>query len=106
MRLIKNAEIIIGSSAGAMILGEMVRSSKNEETFISGINLAKNSIIEPHFSEEKREENLKEAIAKNKIRYGLGIDEATALVADGNNLENYRILGNGKVKVFTYSSPS
>jgi cyanophycinase len=65
-------------------------------TTAKGLDLLPGAVIETHFGDAKRGERLKVAVAKRGGRVGYGIDDNTALVVQGRNIE---VVGAGLVKV-------
>ncbi|HWQ32082.1 MAG TPA: cyanophycinase [Blastocatellia bacterium] len=98
--------VIAGTSAGASALGDMMLvGSPGEGVYkvgdafqmVPGLGLAKDMIIDQHFSERGRIRRLLGAVAQNPRMLGVGIDEDTAIVVEGN--ECFRVLGSGAVYV-------
>ena len=102
--------VILGTSAGAMILSEYYFSAEkgtisSEEAFHDheGICIGKHFVairylegvlIDTHFQERCREGRLKIFLEKSGAEYGLGIDEETALCIEDNRAV---VLGRGHV---------
>ncbi|MDP8912579.1 MAG: cyanophycinase, partial [Pseudomonadota bacterium] len=61
-----------------------------------GLGLIRDVIIDQHFAERGRFGRLLGAVAHNPRVLGLGIDEDTAVVVEGDSLE---VIGNGAVYV-------
>lgn len=104
--IFRQGGIIAGTSAGASALSEtMLSSGRGEETYrpeavlflAPGLGLAKNLIIDQHFSERGRIRRLLRAVAQNPRLLGIGIDEDTAIVVEGDM--EFRVLGSGSVYV-------
>jgi cyanophycinase len=98
--------IIGGTSAGATALGEMmlvgspgVGISKVGEALhmTPGLGLAKNMIIDQHFSERGRIRRLLGAVAQNPRMLGIGVDEDTAVVVESDG--TLHMLGSGAVYI-------
>lgn len=104
--------LIMGSSAGAMILGEFFFSAekgtitseeacRNERVCLGSkfvtIKCLKGIIVDTHFQAREREARLKIFIEKSGAEIGIGIDEDTALCIDGNQ---FCVLGEGSVKFY------
>lgn len=107
---------ILGTSAGAMILGDhfftaekgLINSHQaiqNENvclgTDFANIQLFKYCIIDTHFTEREREGRLKVFMEKTNAKFGIGIDERTALCFDGKKAI---IMGEGNVTVINGSN--
>ena len=101
LKLVLNASCIIGESAGAKILWEKtrLRSKETWEYFLwAGLNILKNTIIEPHYRSQKREAILKEVKEKTGMKYGVWIDSCTALITDTNTFpKKYKKIGKWEV---------
>ncbi|NUJ97256.1 type 1 glutamine amidotransferase-like domain-containing protein [Candidatus Gracilibacteria bacterium] len=91
---LQKAKIIIGESAGAMILGAYLRNN-DENDWIQGLGYIENTLIEPHFTEINSQEILKKGIKKMQVQFGLGIDENT-FVLYKNGIYG-KIIGTGKI---------
>lgn len=110
---------ILGTSAGAMILGEFYFSaefgtinSDEIEQFSDKISIGRKFtsipwlrgiLIDTHFSERKRQGRLMAFISKCGAKFGIGIDEHTALCISGNGPEVY---GEGDVKLLQCNEKS
>jgi cyanophycinase len=98
--------VIGGTSAGATALGEMmlvvipgagITTVGDALHMTPGLGLAKNMIIDQHFSERGRIRRLLGAVAQNPRLLGVGIDEDTAVVVESDGTLN--ILGSGAVYI-------
>jgi cyanophycinase len=98
--------MIAGTSAGAAVMGEtMLVNGVAEETprlddalhMAPGLGLARDMLIDQHFSERGRIGRLLGAVAQNPRVLGVGIDENTAVDIDA--LRRFRVIGNGGVYV-------
>jgi len=97
--------IIAGTSAGATALGEMMLVGSPVEGICKlrdvrmtpGLGLANNMIIDQHFSERGRIRRLLAAVAENPRMLGIGVDEDTAVVIEGDG--TFHALGSGAVYV-------
>jgi cyanophycinase len=96
--------VIAGTSAGASVMSEtmMVTGSSSETHRIGdlhmapGLGLIRDVVIDQHFAERGRFGRLLGAVAHNPRVLGLGIDENTALVVEG---EQASVIGAGAVYV-------
>ncbi len=104
--IFKQGGIIAGTSAGASVMGEMmlVGSASNGVykvgdmvQMVPGLGLAKDVIIDQHFSERGRIRRLLGAVAQNPRMLGVGIDEDTAIVMEKD--KRFKVLGGGAVYV-------
>ncbi|MGD9729817.1 MAG: cyanophycinase, partial [Nitrospiraceae bacterium] len=98
--------IVAGTSAGATALGEMmlvgipgggINKVGDVLHMTTGLGLAKNMIIDQHFSERGRIRRLLGAVAQNPRMLGIGIDEDTAVVMENDG--TFHALGSGAVYV-------
>jgi cyanophycinase len=91
--LLARGGVIGGSSAGATILGSfLVRGdTKGNELMIGdhieGMALLKNSAIDQHVLRRNRQFDLVEVMKKYPDLLGIGIDEDTAIVVEGDRFE-------------------
>ena len=97
--------VIGGTSAGATALGEMMLVGSPSEGICTlgnvhmtpGLGLAKNMIIDQHFSERGRIRRLLGAVAQNPRMLGVGIDEDTAIVIESGG--TFHVIGSGAVYI-------
>jgi len=102
--LYERGGLIAGTSAGAAAMSEtmLVKGSSAETHRIGdlhmspGLGLIRDVIIDQHFAERGRFGRLLGAVAHNPRVLGIGVDEDTAAVVEGNDL---RVIGNGAVYV-------
>ncbi len=96
--------LIAGTSAGASVMSEtmLVGGTSSESHRIGDLNMApglgliRNAIIDQHFAERGRIGRLLGAVAHNPRILGVGIDEDTAIVVEG---ERFTVVGSGAVYV-------
>ncbi len=96
--------LIAGTSAGASVMSEtmLVKGSSKETHRIGdlhmspGMGLVPDVIIDQHFAERGRMGRLLGAVAHNPRVLGLGIDEDTAVMVEG---DQFRVIGSGGVYV-------
>jgi len=104
--------LIAGTSAGAAAMSEtmLVSGAGDESNEISALNMAsglgfiEGIVIDSHFAERGRIGRLLGAVAQNPKNLGLGIDEDTAVVVEGE--DSFRVLGSGAVYVVDGSEVS
>jgi cyanophycinase len=104
-KCLKNGKTIAGTSAGAAAMPETmivsgdgdVSNSMSSMSMAPGLAFAKGLVIDSHFSERGRINRLLTAVVQNPKNLGLGIDENTAVVMEGE--ERFRVLGSGAVYV-------
>jgi len=96
----QNGSTIAGTSAGAavmsrfMITGVQLKDSKYKETFdklwdgniefSEGLGLLEHTIIDQHFLKRNRYNRIISALADKPGYMGIGIDESTAIIVNGN----------------------
>ena len=96
--------VVAGTSAGASVMSEtmLVKGSSKETHRIGdlhmspGMGLVRHVIIDQHFAERGRFGRLLGAVAHNPRVLGLGIDEDTAAIVEGDCFE---VIGSGAVYV-------
>ncbi|RUX25196.1 cyanophycinase [Mesorhizobium sp. M7A.F.Ca.US.011.01.1.1] len=94
--------IIAGTSAGASMMSDtMMVKGPNAASFrighirmAPGLGLLPNVIIDQHFAERGRIGRLIGAVSLNPRVLGIGIDEDTAIVVQGNT---FKVIGSGAV---------
>jgi len=99
INFIKNAEYLVCESAGWKVLWEYFRDRDKIELG-KGLWIIKNTIIEPHYSEKKKEKLLLQEIEESWMKYWIWIDCATAIEF---NLEEFpkkwSKIWNGKIVI-------
>jgi cyanophycinase len=96
--------LVAGTSAGASVMSDtmLVKGTSSESHRIGdlhmapGLGLIRDVIIDQHFAERGRFGRLLGAVAHNPRVLGLGIDEDTAAVVEG---DRFTVLGSGAVYV-------
>ncbi|ADV68763.1 cyanophycinase [Deinococcus maricopensis] len=96
--------VVCGTSAGASVMCEtmLVQGRGGESHRVGGLRMApglgliRNVIIDQHFAERGRMGRLLGAVAQNPRVLGIGIDEDTAIVVEG---EQFKVVGSGAVYV-------
>jgi len=96
--------VVGGSSAGATILGSyLVRGSPEGNTIMmakgheEGFALLKNVAIDQHVLRRRRENDLVPVIDLHPALLGIGIDESTAIVVNGDRMQ---VIGESKVGIY------
>jgi cyanophycinase len=100
----RNGGVLAGTSAGASVMSDtmMVRGASAETHRIGdlqmapGLGLLRDTIIDQHFAERGRIGRLLGAVAQSPRVLGIGIDEDTAVVLEG---DDFRVIGSGAVYV-------
>ena len=101
--LVDRGGVVGGSSAGATIQGSyLVRGATEGNTVMmskgheSGFGLVKNVAIDQHIVTRHREGDLAAVIEDHPELLGIGIDESTAVVVQGDRFE---VIGKSKVAI-------
>ncbi len=104
-RLLERGGVIGGSSAGATIQGSyLVRGAREGNTVMmapgyeQGFGFLRDAAIDQHVITRHRENDLDQVIAKYPKLLGIGLDESTAIVVQGNQFE---VIGKSKVFIHT-----
>jgi cyanophycinase len=101
--LLDRGGVIGGTSAGATILGSfLVRGdTKGNELMVgdhvAGFGFLKNSAIDQHLLRRNRQFDLIDVVAKRPELLGIGIDEDTAIVVEGDRFD---VIGRGYVAIY------
>ena len=90
-------KLVGGASAGAMVLGKLFGSNQ-----MPGLNLVCNHIIDVHFSNRGRLSRLQQVIDTNHELTGVGIDEDTSLLLNGN-WQPEKIFGDGTATYYRHN---
>jgi cyanophycinase len=105
-KLYEDGGTIAGTSSGASVMSEtmMVAGEADESHTVGGslrmapgLGLMPGVIIDQHFAERGRMGRLLGAVAQNPRLLGIGIDEDTAVLFDGQR--ELRVLGSGAVYI-------
>jgi cyanophycinase len=96
--------LIAGTSAGASVMSDtmLVKGTSSESHRIGdlhmapGLGLIRDVIIDQHFAERGRIGRLLGAVAQNPRVLGIGIDEDTGIVVEG---EQFTVAGSGAVYI-------
>lgn len=95
--LVARGGVVGGTSAGAAIQSHVMISGGNPDpTIKQGFDLVPDAIIDQHFLKRNRMNRLLTAVSQHPKRYGIGIDEATAIEVKGRQC---RVLGDSFVVV-------
>jgi len=95
--------LIAGTSAGASVMcetmliggpGEESHRSDHELAMAPGLGFLRDAIVDQHFAERGRMGRLLGAVARNPRNLGIGIDEDTAIIVEG---DAFTVLGAGAV---------
>lgn len=97
--------VIAGTSAGASVMSETMITSGNDEDaprkctlkMAPGLGLLRDVVIDQHFAQRGRIGRLLTAIAQNPHMLGVGIDEDTAIIVDGDAV--FEVIGSHAVTI-------
>jgi cyanophycinase len=86
--VLQRGGVVGGTSAGAAIQSRvMIAGGKDEPVLATGLDLLPGAIVDQHFLARKRQGRLLKALAQKPGLWGLGVDEKTAVVIRGRQLE-------------------
>jgi cyanophycinase len=96
--LLARGGVVGGISAGAAVMSQvMIRDGSNHEAAVgSGFGLIDGAIVDQHFSQRGRYARLLGLLEDRPNLVGLGVDEETSLIVQGNHL---RVMGNARATV-------
>lgn len=96
--------VIGGTSAGAAVMSKVMIAQGNPRAVIkTGFDLLPGSIIDQHFTARNRKPRLEGAVEQHPTLFGIGIDESTAVIAQGRTLE---VVGDHDVTICLAKSAS
>jgi cyanophycinase len=102
-RVLERGGVVAGSSAGASILASYMVRGAVENNFImmapgyeEGFGLITGVAIDQHMLTRNRQEDLEEVVEKHPELLGIGLDESTAIVVQGQQFE---VIGASKIAV-------
>ena len=99
--------VIAGSSAGASIQGSFLwrGDTKGPEILVGdhtqGLGFLKNSVLDQHLLKRNREFDMVDFIRKAPELIGIGMDEATAILVQGDTLQ---VIGKSYVAIYDYAT--
>jgi cyanophycinase len=100
--LLARGGVVGGTSAGAAIQSKvMIAGGQTEPQMGTGLDLLPGAIVDQHFLARKRHDRLVAAVTEHSDCVGFGIDEGTALIVRGRQLQ---VLGNSTVTVVLAAS--
>lgn len=95
--------VVGGNSAGAIIQGSFIVRGRPDKPVLMakgherGFDFLKNVVINPHLIAAKREDELVNVVDAHPGLLGIGIDERTAILVQGDQFE---VLGDSKVAIY------
>lgn len=105
--VLKRGGVIAGSSAGASIQGSFLwrGDTKGAQILVGdhtqGLGFLKNSVIDQHLLKRNRQFDLVEFVRQSPELIGIGLDEATAVVVQGDTLE---VIGKSYAVIYDYAT--
>lgn len=102
-KILNKGGVVGGSSAGATIQGSYLArgDTKNNQIMMGdheeGFGFIKNIAIDQHVMARNRQFDMFEIIKKKPELLGIGIDESTAIVVQG---DTFQVIGQGKVLIY------
>lgn len=92
--VLRRGGVVGGTSAGAAIGSRaMIAGGREPPEMATGFDLVPHAVVDQHFHQRNRLPRLRIALGLAPGRFGIGIDEGTAVIASGRRL---RVVGNGK----------
>ena len=89
--------VVGGTSAGASAMSQlMIRYGYSSAVLGQGIGLLSGAVVDQHFSQRGRYNRLLGVLDEHPGLLGIGVDERTAAIVQGNNL---RVVGESQVAV-------
>jgi cyanophycinase len=96
-KLLNRGGVISGTSAGAAVMSKvMIRGGNNLAEVGKGFGFLDGAIIDQHFVRRQRQNRLLHVVEQHPGHFGLGIDEGTAIVVQGQRVS---VLGESEVRV-------
>jgi cyanophycinase len=102
-KVLERGGVVAGSSAGASIISSYMVRGAVENNFImmapgheEGFGLMKGVAIDQHMLTRNRQDDLEDVVAKHPDLLGIGLDESTAIVVQGQQFE---VIGASKIAI-------
>jgi cyanophycinase len=102
-KVLERGGVVAGSSAGASIISSYMVRGARENNYImmapgyeEGFGLIKGVAIDQHMLTRNRQDDLEEVIAKHPEVLGIGLDESTAIIVQGQEFE---VVGASKIAI-------
>src|SRR5579859_2954892 len=107
--LLERGGVIGGSSAGATIIGSyLVRGAQSGNTIMmapgyeEGFGFLRGVAVDQHLLKRKRENDMVAVVEAHPQLLGIGIDESTAVIVQGDRFE---VVGPSKVAIYEHGKP-
>lgn len=95
--VLQRGGVIGGTSAGAAIMCRVMIAQGNPVAEIkTGFDFLPGCVIDQHFTERKRKPRLLGVLAKHPLLFGMGIDEGTAVIVQGREMD---VVGSGQATI-------
>lgn len=103
-KLVYSAPYIVAEFGGAMALGQYSRKTIAGAGFVPGLGILADTIIEPHFIEKNRHDQLVREMNELDLTFGIGVDSNSGIRIDTSKpYGKATLLGNKKVEILTVS---
>jgi cyanophycinase len=95
--------VIFGSSAGAIIQGSFIVRGRPDKPLLmakghtEGFGFLQNTVINPHLTSAKRDNELINVCDEHPTLLGIGINDDAALSVQGNH---FQVIGAGRVAIY------
>lgn len=91
--------VVAGTSSGAAIMSDAMICDETYTDLVvgRGFALCPKAVVDPHLSQRGRIERVMRVLDRKRDHIGIGVDEKTALVIQGDRV---RVLGKGHVSFF------
>lgn len=102
-RVLERGGVVGGNSAGAIIQGSFIVRGRPDKPVLMakdhdrGFGFLKNTVVNPHLISAKREDELVNVVDAHPELLGIGIDDKTAILVQGNQ---FQVLGDSKVAIY------
>jgi cyanophycinase len=95
--VLQRGGVIGGTSAGAAVMSRvMIAGGRQPPRLATGFDWLPDAVVDQHFTERQRTGRLQAALELHPARWGVGIDEGTALSVEGRRLN---VLGSGGITI-------
>jgi cyanophycinase len=97
--VVERGGVVGGTSAGAAVMSQVMIRYGNSSAVVTsrGFGLLSGAVVDQHFSQRGRHARLLDVLEDNPGLLGLGVDERTGLIVQGNHL---RVIGDSRVTVY------
>jgi len=100
-KTILNAKYLVAECSGSSVLGAFYRMSDNNPKLVKGLNIIKDTIIEPHYITRNRVGLLRKELLESDARIGIGLDNLTGIEFSKFEFPiKISRIGHGKIDIF------